>query len=186
MRVRTLAKVLRRRCQRPQGNDKSTVMKFGIWGSRMKQWTLTFGLWVLAAAMMAGQAQAQEQECLLQAESPQQPPTIVKFEVDSTAIAANDHQRLVEFANRMRGNPSSIVCVVGQADKQGDDAYNEDLARRRATEVGQVLTANGVNPNRMVIAVRGEAFDDSLFSFLDPLDTDRRVEVLRWDQRLAN
>ncbi len=33
----------------------------------------------------------------------------------------------------------------------------------------------------MIIAVRGEAFDDSLFGFIDPLDTDRRVEVLRWD-----
>ena len=144
------------------------------------------GLCALAAGLSASPALAQEQECLLQQENPQNPPTIVKFEVDSTAIAPNDHDRLVSFANRMRGNPGSIICVVGQADKQGDDAYNQDLARRRAAEVGEVLTANGVNPSRMVIAVRGEAFDDSLFSFLDPLDTDRRVEVLRWDPRLTN
>ena len=136
--------------------------------------------------LLSSPVAAQEQECLLQQENPQQPPTIVKFEVDSTAIAPADHERLAAFANRMRGNPSSIICVVGQADKQGDDAYNEDLARRRATEVGEVLTANGVNPNRMVIAVRGEAFDDSLLSFLDALDTDRRVEVLRWDPRGGN
>lgn len=161
-------------------------MHLRYWGYLMKHAFSVLALCAVTTGFMVSPVLAQEQECLLQQENPQNPPTIVKFEVDSTAISPGDQERLVSFANRMRGNPGSIICVVGQADKQGDDAYNQDLARRRATEVGEVLTANGVNPSRMVIAVRGEAFDDSLFGFLDPLDTDRRVEVLRWDPRLTN
>ena len=126
-------------------------------------------------------AAAQVNECLKEASNPQRPPMIVKFDVDSTAIRPSDQQQLQDFAGRMRGNPGSIICVIGQADKQGDENYNRDLARRRAEAVGQLLTGHGVQSARMIVAVRGEAFGDNVLGFFSPFDTDRRVAVLRWD-----
>lgn len=138
------------------------------------------GCFALAAAF-AGPSAAQINECLKEAGNPQSPPTIVKFDVDSTTIPEEDQQQLQDFASRMRGNPGVVICVVGQADKQGDEDYNRDLARRRAEAVGALLASHGVKRGQMTIAVRGEAFGDKVLGFISPLDTDRRVEVLRWD-----
>ncbi|MEX0922604.1 MAG: OmpA family protein [Rhodovibrionaceae bacterium] len=133
------------------------------------------------SALFAAPLSAQVNECLKQAGNPQRPPMIVKFDVDSTAIQQADRQELQDFASRMRGNPGAIICVIGQADKQGDEDYNRDLARRRAEAVGQLLLTHGVRQARMTVAVRGEAFGDDVLGFIAPFDTDRRVEVLRWD-----
>lgn len=138
-------------------------------------------LMVMAAGLAFSPAAAQVNECLEEAGNPQRPPMIVKFDVDSTAIAQHHREQLRAFAGRMSGNPGSVICVIGQADKQGDDEYNRDLARRRAEAVGELLTSNGVKRARMTIAVRGEAFGDNVLGFVAPFDTDRRVEVLRWD-----
>lgn len=133
------------------------------------------------AAAFAAPAAAQVNECLKEAGNPQTPPMIVKFDVNSTVISEEDRQQLQAFANRMSGNPGVVICVVGQADKQGDEDYNRDLARRRAEAVGALLASHGVKRAQMTIAVRGEAFGDGVLGFISPLDTDRRVEVLRWD-----
>ena len=134
-----------------------------------------------AGSLAIAPAGAQVNECLKEAGNPQRPPMIVKFDVDSTAIAAQDRNQLQAFAGRMEDNPGSVICVIGQADKQGDEKYNRDLARRRAEAVGELLSAHGVKRARMTIAVRGEAFGDQVLGFIAPFDTDRRVEVLRWD-----
>lgn len=133
------------------------------------------------AASLAGPSAAQVNECLREAGNPQSPPMIVKFDVDSTAIGEKDRRQLTAFADRMSGNPGAVICVIGQADKQGDEDYNRDLARRRAEAVGALLSANGIKRARLTIAVRGEAFGDEVLGFISPMDTDRRVEVLRWD-----
>lgn len=133
------------------------------------------------AATFAAPSAAQVNECLKEAGNPQSPPMIVKFDVDSTAISEEDQHQLQDFASRMSGNPGAVICVVGQADKQGDADYNRDLARRRAEAVGALLASHGVKRGRMTIAVRGEAFGDEVLGFISPLATDRRVEVLRWD-----
>ena len=135
----------------------------------------------LLAASLAGPAAAQVNECLKEAGNPQSPPMIIKFDVDSTTIGDDDRRQLRDFAGRMSGNPGSVICVIGQADKQGDEDYNRDLARRRAEAVGALLSDQGVKRARLTIAVRGEAFGDEVLGFIGPMDTDRRVEVLRWD-----
>jgi len=106
------------------------------------------------------------------------PPTVVKFAVDSTAVDELDRKKLVELAERTRDNPNMKICVIGQADKQGDAAYNEKLALDRAQAVADILAGNGVPRRVLEVSGRGEAFGDTLFGALKPADADRRVEVL--------
>lgn len=106
------------------------------------------------------------------------PPTVVKFAVDSTAVNELDRKKLVDIAERTRDNPNMKICVIGQADKQGDAAYNETLALNRAQAVADILAGNGVPRRVLDISGRGEAFGDDLFGALKPADADRRVEVL--------
>ena len=105
------------------------------------------------------------------------PPTVVHFDTDSTAIKERFRRLLVELAERHRGNPNMKVCVIGQADKQGNADYNEKLALRRAKAVADFLQQQGLPRHQFDISSRGEAFGETWFGN-DPAEADRRVEVL--------
>jgi outer membrane protein OmpA-like peptidoglycan-associated protein len=68
--------------------------------------------------------------------------------------------------------------VVGQADKQGDPATNERLAKQRAEAVAKILRDYGVPDRALDVRSRGEAFGgSSMFGLLSNNEDDRRVEV---------
>ncbi len=105
------------------------------------------------------------------------PPTVVHFDTDSTVIKEQFQRQLVELAERHRGNPNMTVCVIGQADKQGNADYNEKLALRRAEAVADFLEKQGLPRRQFDISSRGEAFGETWFGN-NPAEADRRVEVL--------
>ncbi len=105
------------------------------------------------------------------------PPTVVHFDTDSTVIKEQFRRYLVELAARHRGNPNLTVCVIGQADKQGNADYNEKLALRRAEAVADFLEKQGLPRRQFDISSRGEAFGETWFGN-NPAEADRRVEVL--------
>ncbi|MCG8361425.1 MAG: OmpA family protein [Kiloniellales bacterium] len=105
------------------------------------------------------------------------PPTVVHFDTDSTAIKGQFQAELTKLVERHRGNPNMKVCIIGQADKQGDDAYNEKLALKRANAVAAYLEKQGLPRQQFDISARGEAFGDTLFGN-DAAESDRRVEVM--------
>ncbi len=105
------------------------------------------------------------------------PPTVVSFDTDSTVIKERFQRRLVELAEQHRGNPNMRICVIGQADKQGNADYNKKLALRRAKAVADFLEKQGLPRNQFDISSRGEAFGDTWFGN-NPAEADRRVEVL--------
>ena len=109
-------------------------------------------------------------------------PHTIHFETDSTEIGAEDQAWLKSAAERQKDHPSVQVCVLGQADKQGDMEYNKKLALRRAEAVVSFLKANGLSDKTFQIVGRGEAFGDSSDSLLSSIFgeenvADRRVEV---------
>jgi outer membrane protein OmpA-like peptidoglycan-associated protein len=109
-------------------------------------------------------------------------PHTIHFETDSTEIGVEDQAWLKAAAERHKEHPSVQVCVLGQADKQGDMEYNKKLALRRAEAVASFLKNNGLGDKTFQIVGRGEAFGDSSDSLLssvfgDENLADRRVEV---------
>ncbi len=105
------------------------------------------------------------------------PPTVVHFDTDSTVIKEQFQRLLIELAERHRGNPNMTVCVIGQADKQGNADYNKKLALRRAEAVAAFLEKQGLPRRQFDISSRGEAFGETWFGN-NPAEADRRVEVL--------
>ena len=108
-------------------------------------------------------------------------PTVVHFDTDSTVIKPEFQTELNEVAEQNRGNPNMKICIEGQADKQGDAAYNEKLALRRAEAVAAYLEKQGLPRKLFDISTRGEAFGEGLVSDLlgnEESESDRRVEVL--------
>ena len=67
------------------------------------------------------------------------------------------------------------LLVVGYSDPRGDAVYNDAIALERARAVQRYLIRRGVQPERIVIASRGErqALGEAPESWL----YDRRVEI---------
>ena len=134
----------------------------------------------LAAALWIGTAGAALADCNRQGGTALA-PTVVHFDTDSTVIKKEFKKELNEVAEQNRGNPNMKICIEGQADKQGDAAYNEKLALRRAEAVAAYLEKQGLPRKIFDISTRGEAFGEGLVSRLlgdEPAESDRRVEVL--------
>jgi outer membrane protein OmpA-like peptidoglycan-associated protein len=68
--------------------------------------------------------------------------------------------------------------VVGHTDDTGRDAYNMDLSQRRAQSVAGILTAAGVNGNRIVATGRGETQPIAANTTPQGRAQNRRVEIL--------
>ncbi len=106
---------------------------------------------------------------------------VIYFEVDSTEITAADQDQLTKRANQYRRNPSLSVCVLGQADLTGPQAYNKELAMRRATAVADYMKLQGLEGAKFQVVSRGQAVNDDTFIarlFSKGFSSDRRVEVL--------
>lgn len=135
-------------------------------------------VWGLA---FVGSAHAQSQmECNKRGGRAISTAVVVYFDTGSVAIKDKGKKALNEFADQVKGNPSIEICLVGQADKQGDVKMNEKLAKRRAEAVKSYLQGHGLKSEPYQIVVRGEAGGDSwvgkLFSGTK-FESDRRVEV---------
>lgn len=56
----------------------------------------------------------------------------------------------------LKDNPAVTSDVIGYADEIGDTAYNQDLSRRRAENVKQILVDAGIDGGRLNIIGNGE------------------------------
>lgn len=137
---------------------------------------------VLLPLLFAGfGAEALARECEAPPGLRKSPAKMAYFAVDSTEIRAKDQEWLIELAERFRGNPQAQFCVLGQADKTGDVAYNEKLALRRAEAVVAFLKEHGLGSKKFQVLTRGEAFGDTFVGRLlgdEQYESDRRVEVV--------
>ena len=79
----------------------------------------------------------------------------VLFAFDSADLTAEARQRVTEVAIEVAGRAApGVVTVVGHTDSEGGDAYNDDLSRRRAQAVADVL-GPVLAPAGITLAVEG-------------------------------
>lgn len=79
---------------------------------------------------------------------------VVFFETGKTSIDKKGMAELKKAADRAKYMLD--VCVVGQADNQGDKEFNKKLAKKRATAVVAELKRLGVPGSTLVTLVQGK------------------------------
>ena len=137
---------------------------------------------VLAAGLALGNGAALAQDCKRGPGAKVQTSKIVNFDLNSAEIKPEDQAELRKIAERMAGNPSLEICVLGMTDRTGSADYNKKLALRRAETVADFLKSAGLKDNAYQIVARGQAYGDD--SWIGKLlgDTeklsDRRVDVV--------
>lgn len=82
------------------------------------------------------------------------------FKINSTVIRNEEMVKVKEVADYMKANPSSIVTIVGYADKgTGTPAINAKFAAGRAAIVKQTLMKKyGIDPMRIVVDSKGDTY----------------------------
>ncbi len=133
---------------------------------------------VIAAAAvlsLAGGSARAAGEC--RAQSPGVPgPSYVYFAVGSTKIDAAAKQEIKEVAARVKALYIRTVCLLGSADKQGNEKANFTLSVKRAEGVAAALEREGVAAKSITVVGKGETYGDRLKLFEDN-QQDRSVKI---------
>ena len=112
-----------------------------------------------------------------------QVPRNIHFALDQDAISPASATVLDQIAAVLRRHPTLVVDLHGHTDYRASNAYNQDLALRRARNTRQYLLQQGIDPSRMTIRSFGET--QLLGEGSDRLDhaRNRRVEIVFQDVR---
>lgn len=78
------------------------------------------------------------------------------FPSGSNQVDAKGRSALREVAGAIAANPGVDILVEGHTDSDGEAKSNWKLSADRAIAVTNVLISNGVNPERIIAAGRGE------------------------------
>lgn len=84
-------------------------------------------------------------------------PSDVTFPVNQSTIQSQFYPALNDVSRTLVNFPSTMVDIVGHADSDGSDAYNQTLSEQRANSVSRYLQSQGVQPVRIVAYGRGES-----------------------------
>jgi OmpA-OmpF porin, OOP family len=80
---------------------------------------------------------------------------VVNFASGSTALAADDKQKLDDFSKQALGIRGYMVQVQGFADSSGNAELNQKLSQERANRVVEYLTQSGSIPLRRLLMPLG-------------------------------
>ena len=127
-----------------------------------------------AALLFASAAQANDLHRCETGASPKG-EYVVHFDTGKSEIKPEGHLELKKAAERAKYMLD--VCIVGQADNQGNQEFNKKLALKRAKVVSAELRKLGVPASTLVTLVQGEAFGDKLTKFMGKQSQSRRVSV---------
>lgn len=137
------------------GNTKGAVIGAGvgaaggyIWSKHMEQKRLAME----RATMGSGVAVTQTADNQLKLNI----PADVSFDTGRADIKPNMRPILDQFASGLSGQPNTEVRIIGHADATGSDALNDQLSVQRAQATKSYLAMRGVDPNRIMVAGRGE------------------------------
>ena len=84
----------------------------------------------------------------------------VFFDTNKDTPNAASANNLYFIINYLKNNPEASVRVKGYADVTGNAKLNEDLAKRRATNVTNFITNSGVNASQ--IEILGQGVDNKM------------------------
>jgi outer membrane protein OmpA-like peptidoglycan-associated protein len=117
------------------------------------------------------------------------------FKTGSAALSANAKHEIDAFVGDLQGStaapsagPSERVFVVaGYTDSVGHEDYNYELGQRRATSVAGYLVGNkGLDPTQVRVVSYGASRPVAENSTRDGRRSNRRVEILVYQEKIAS
>jgi outer membrane protein OmpA-like peptidoglycan-associated protein len=78
------------------------------------------------------------------------------FKNDTDVLTTESEQQYRNVFDNIKRRPVYQVEVVGHTDTLGDQAYNQRLSLKRATAIREQLVRDGLNPQSISIAGRGQ------------------------------
>ncbi|WP_404378995.1 OmpA family protein [Caenispirillum salinarum] len=128
---------------------------------------------LVSAALVVPEAHAADPDCHRVARGGQTARATVYFDTGKTTIAAHHRKELERVAYDAKYQIK--VCLIGQADRQGNPEFNKRLALKRAQAVRALLIDYGVPAGVLVPVSVGEAYGAFGGDYKD--GQERRVEI---------
>lgn len=100
------------------------------------------------------------------------------FPSGSTRIDAEGQRALRELANALKSNPDIDILVEGHTDSDGNALSNWNLSVDRAVAVTNLLVSDGVSPERITAAGRGEYLPKAPNTTAFGKSLNRRTEIV--------
>ena len=105
-------------------------------------------------------------------------PSDVSFASGQSTIQPQFYQPLNDVAATLLEFPSTAVDIIGHADSQGAEDFNQRLSEQRAQSVQSYLLNQGVRPVRLAAIGYGETRPIADNSTAEGRARNRRVEII--------
>jgi outer membrane protein OmpA-like peptidoglycan-associated protein len=112
-------------------------------------------------------------------------PSDISFDTGRADIKPNLRPILDQFASGLSAQPNTEVRIIGHTDNTGSDAVNDPLSTQRAASARDYLAQRGVDPQRVVIAGRGEREPIADNTSDSGRARNRRVEIFLAERSVA-
>ncbi len=103
--------------------------------------------------------------------------TDVGFRTNEDSISAEAMSPLKKLGALAASMPDVKVRVAGYADPRGSEKVNDELSRRRAEAVAEVLAEAGVPKDHLIVEGHGKSESTSMEGDVDGYAFDRKVTV---------
>jgi outer membrane protein OmpA-like peptidoglycan-associated protein len=103
--------------------------------------------------------------------------TDVSFRTNEDSISTQAMSPLMKLGALAASMPDVKVRVAGYADPRGSEKVNDELSRRRAEAVAEVLAQAGVAKDHMIVEGHGKTESTSMEGDVDGYAFDRKVTV---------
>ncbi|SMY36342.1 Outer membrane lipoprotein Omp16 precursor [Photobacterium malacitanum] len=108
-------------------------------------------------------------------------PTVINFEFDKSHATGDQQQKLMAAVSILQNNPSLNLAVIGSADSVGQNAYNNTLASKRATNVTDYFKQQGIAASRIVTLSSGSREQFVVSNNKQTNLVNRRVQLILLD-----
>lgn len=105
-------------------------------------------------------------------------PADISFPSGKSDIQPQFYNSLNQVANTLNEYPSTAVDILGHADSQGSESYNQTLSEQRAASVQSYLLNQGVRPVRLASIGLGESQPIATNETAEGRARNRRVEII--------
>lgn len=105
-------------------------------------------------------------------------PADISFPSGKSDIQPSFYNALNDVSSTLREFPSTAVDIIGHADSQGADAFNQTLSEKRAAAVQSYILDQGVRPVRLASIGYGETRPIATNDTPEGRALNRRVEII--------